>query len=150
MSGALLFLASALPALARAQPAPGATGTVHYSKGAAWGTFEIYQTSSNAFGFWMRIRCGGSNAMTVVPSSSTSTTLTCWWIHYRLIGTTDPNRAEGWQWQETSAGRIVFDLSTGTGTSLDGQMAMFQEGTQNELRRPIPNPKWFGIRITVP
>jgi hypothetical protein len=148
---ALLMASVTSGVSAQSTPAPSVTGTVRGASDAAWGTWEGFSTSSNTFGFFLRFRWNGNNVATVVPfETAADGKITCWWISYYLVGATDPNRTEGWQWVETASGRVILDPATMTSTSISGFMITLATGTQNHQRIPVQNPQWQPLKLTVP
>src|SRR5688572_10052934 len=111
-----LLLALALTASEASAQSAVVSGTLRApSTNAAWGSWEAFETSSNLFGFWMRFRPTNQHVITVVPFELTADgQLHCWYIEYSLTGATDPNRTEGWQWQELSGGRVLLNPATAT------------------------------------
>jgi hypothetical protein len=138
---ALTFASTA----AHAQAAPTVTGTLAApSTNAAWGSFEVFETSSNAFGFFMRFKPTNGHIYTVVPfEMTTSGALNCWYIDYMLIGASNPDGTQGWQWQEMSGGRVLLDPATVTASSVDGsitqtyQMIGYTRSAVNEVAQPL-------------
>lgn len=150
---AILFALSATAATAAAQsaPAPVVTGTLRApSTNAAWGTWEGYTTETNMFGFWMRFRTSNGHVYTVVPFEVTPDgQLACWYIEYSIVGATDPNRTEGWQWQEVAGGRVLLNPATATSSTIDGTMAQtyYMIGWS---RQQESNVQYNPIRLSVP
>jgi hypothetical protein len=153
---ALLFALTVTAATARnadaqSAPTPVVTGTLRApSTNAAWGTWEGFETSSNVFGFWLRFRPSNGHVYTVVPFEMTADgKLACWYIEYWVVGASDPNRSEGWQWQEVAGGRVLLDPATATSSSIDGSIAqtyvMIGYSRQQET-----NVNFVPLRLSVP
>ena len=88
--------------------------------------------------------------MTVVPFETTPDgQIACWYIEYNLVGAVDPNRTEGWQWQEVAGGKVLLKLATATSTSVDGTMAQTYQMI-GFSRQTDPNPRFSPIRLTIP
>lgn len=149
---ALLFTLSATAATVAAQsaPTPAVTGTLRApSTNGAWGTWEGFSTSTNAFGFWLRFHTADSHVYTVVPFEITEDgQLACWYIEYWIVGG-DPNRSEGWQWQEVAGGKVLLNPATATASTIDGTWArtyvMIGYSRQQEQ-----NVQFQPLRLSVP
>jgi hypothetical protein len=127
---------------------PVATGSMRYANGAPWASFQAFPTTSNAFGYYLRIQMAGGRVMTAAPSGTLPDgRIECWFIEYNLIGATKPDGTQGWQWVQTGGGRAYL---SSTPTGLDGIMAYTWTGTQNMPAQQIANPQYFGIKITTP
>ncbi len=150
--GLAVALAFSAAAPVAAQSAPAAiSGTLRYpGTNAAWGTFEASSTTSNTFGFSLRFRPSNGHVMTVVPfKTQADGSVACWYIEYNLIGAVDPNRTEGWQWQEVAGGQVVLNPATATSASIDGAIAQTYTMVAY-TRQPEANPQFTPIRLTVP
>lgn len=149
---AVLFALSVTAATAAAQsaPTPAVAGTLQApSTGAAWGSWEGFSTTTNVFGFWLRFRTANGHVYTVVPFEMTADgQLACWYIEYSVMAP-DPNRSEGWQWQEVAGGRVLLNPATATASTIDGTMAqtyvMIGYSRQQEQ-----NVRFTPIRLSVP
>ena len=149
---ALLALATTVTtAAAQSAPTPVVAGTLRApSTNAAWGSWEGFTTSSNVFGFWMRFRTSNGHVYTVVPfEMRPDGQLACWYIEYNIVGATDPNRTEGWQWQEVAGGRVLLNPATATSSTIDGTMAQTYQMV-GYTRVPNDNARFDPIRISVP
>jgi hypothetical protein len=151
--GLLLALTiSAAPVAAQsAGPAAAVTGTLREpSQNAAWGTFEVFAVSSNSFGFFLRFHTPNGHVYTVMPSSvGTDGSIVMQYIEYSLIGTSDPNNTQGWQWQEVAGGRVILNPATATATTVDGTMAQ-QYQMVGYTRVANDNAPFQPIRLSVP
>lgn len=119
------------------------------STNAAFGTFELLP-ASNTFGFFLRFTLSNGHILTVMPASmSPEGLLECTYIEYMLIGATNPDGTQGWQWSEVAGGRVTLNGATSTGASVDGTMSRtYQMIGWN--RSPEPNPRVDPIRLTIP
>ena len=150
---AVLFALTISATAARAQsaPTPVVSGSLrHPSTNAAWGTWEGFTTTTNTFGFWARFRTPNGHVYTVVPFETTADgQVACWYIEYNIVGSADPNRSEGWQWQEVAGGRVLINPATATEATIDGQM--WQTYTMVAYTRVADdNPRANPIRFSVP
>ncbi len=151
LSIALALTATSLAASpALAQTTPEISGTLRTpDTNAAWGSFEVF-TASNAFGFFLRFRPSNGHVMTVTPfETQPDGQIACWYIEYWLVGATDPNRTEGWQWQEVAGGRVLLNPATVMGSSIDGTMAQTYKMV-GYTRVDEQNPRFAPIRLTIP
>ena len=140
---------AASPALA--QTTPDISGTLRTpDTNAAWGSFEVFSVTSNAFGFFLRFRPSNGHVMTVTPfETQPDGQIACWYIEYLLIGATDPARTEGWQWQEVAGGRVLLNPATVTGSSIDGTMAQTYQMV-GYTRVDEQSPRFAPIRLSIP
>ena len=147
----LALVVTAAPAAAQSAPTPVVSGTLKEpSQNAAWGTWEGFSTTTNTFGFWMRFKPTNGHVYTVVPfEMQADGQLACWYIEYAITGASDPNKTEGWQWQEVSGGRVLLNPATATSTTIDG--SMFTTYTMIGFSRVAEqNPRVSPIRLSVP
>lgn len=150
LSLVLALTFSAATASAQSAPAASISGTLRApSTNAAWGTFEVFEASTT-FGFFLRFRPANQHVMTVMPAEMTADgQLMCTYIEYALIGTSDPNNTQGWQWQEVAGGRVLLNPATSTATSIDGSIT--QTYTMiGWTRSQDPNPVAQPLRLTIP
>ena len=147
----LALVVTAAPAAAQSAPTPVVSGTLKEpSQNAAWGTWEGFTTTTNTFGFWMRFKTSNGHVYTVVPfEMQADGQLACWYIEYSIVGGTDINRTEGWQWQEVAGGRVLLNPATATSSTIDG--SMWQTYTMVAYTRVADdNPRVSPIRLSVP
>lgn len=147
----LALVVTAAPAAAQSAPTPVVSGTLREpSQNAAWGTWEGFSTTTNAFGFWMRFKTPNGHVYTVVPvAMQADGQLQCSYIEYSIVGASDPNKTEGWQWQEVAGGRVLLNPATATSSTIDG--SMFATYTMIGYSRVAEqNPRVSPIRISVP
>jgi len=132
---------------------PAATGTLRYpsSPGASWGTFQVFATSSNSFGFWIRAFPVNQHVLTVVPYEVESDgQIACWYIEYAITGgSANLAQTEGWQWSEVAGGRVLINPATATATTVDGTTWETYQMV-NTARNPDVNPRVVPIRLSVP
>ena len=147
----LALVVTAAPAAAQSAPTPVVSGTLKApSTNAAWGTWEGFSTTTNTFGFWLRFKTPNGHVYTVVPfEMQADGQLACWYIEYSIVGGTDVNRTEGWQWQEVAGGRVLLNPATATSSTIDG--SMFATYTMIGYSRVAEqNPRVAPIRLSVP
>jgi hypothetical protein len=151
--GLLLALTvSAAPAAAQsAGPTPVVAGTLREpSQNAAWGTWEGFSTTTNTLGFWLRFRTSNGHVFTVTPNSvGPDGQIVMSYIEYSLIGASDPNNTQSWQWSEVAGGRVLLNPATATSTTIDGTMAQ-QYQMVGYTRVFDDNARFNPIRLSVP
>ena len=127
---------------------PVAEGDIYSpANGRKFGQFYVYETTSNEFGFWVRVYYtdGRSTLLTVVPSAITDTELTLWYHEYRWFGS-DPEDTRFWT--KVGTGEIVLDLTTADSTSVEGQMRMLTEFI-GDTPHQVPYPTWHALGVEV-
>ena len=149
-----LLIALTITTTASAQsaggPTPVASGTLREgTQNAALGRWEAFTTESNTFGFWLRFHAH-NRVYTVVPFElQADGKIAFWYIEYSITGATDPNRAEGWQWQEVAGGRVLLDPATATESTIGGAMARTYQMV-GYTRVPETNARFHSIVLSIP
>src|SRR5262245_60107970 len=123
---------------------PYARGNVLNAQRGQIGTWEAYQTSSNAYGYWIRAWVGSDRLRTVTPFRTNSDgSISLWFIEYQYnVG----NPCDTKYWIETYSGQVVLYPSTLTANSLSGyDINIYQ--TMGYQKVQI-NDQWRSIILT--
>ncbi len=126
---------------------PVAVGTLKTTTGAALGPVQVFSTSSNAFGFWIRIRWSNGDVITEVPFETTESELRFSFIHYTHFGA-GPDRVTGATWVERFSGKITFALAGASSAGILATMFYHYQGAQNAHRIPITPVRVVPVLIT--
>lgn len=87
---------------------PFAAGTISPGNGAASGSWYAYETSSNAFGFFLRGYSASTNKLwTIAPYETLADgRVQYWWMEYAYFNGGDPEDTHFWQ--DSASGRMVM------------------------------------------